>query len=86
MNTSLPILAGILANFTTPVQVANNAWSFVYIVPLVVVLSIVYKTTKITAFSWKLLLKESVVLTASILVFMVIVAFSIYCFCALVLR
>lgn len=80
------MLSHILASFTTPIQVTNNAWSFIYIVPLALVLSVVYKTTKIPAFSWRMLLKESVVLTASILVFMVIVAFAIYCFCSLVLR
>jgi hypothetical protein len=80
------MLSHILANFTTPIQVTNNAWSFVYIIPLAAVLSVVYKTTKIPQFSWRALLWESAVLTASILVFMAIVAFSIYCFCALVLR
>lgn len=76
----------VLANFTTPLQVANNAWSFLYIVPLALVLSVVYKATKIQPFGWWALAKESVVLAASILVFMVLVAFAIYCFCALVLR
>ncbi len=79
-------LVSLLANFRVPEHVANNAWSFVYIVPLTIVLSVVYKTTKLPVFTWKGLLKESAVLTASILVFMAAVAFSIYCFCAVVLR
>jgi hypothetical protein len=79
-------LLNLLANFTTPVHVPNNALSFLYIVPLVIVLAVVYKTTKLGQFSWWMLAKESAVLTASILVFMVIIAFALYTFCALVLR
>jgi hypothetical protein len=79
-------LSDILATFTVPMQIVNNGWSFVYIVPLVFVLSMVYKTTKIAEFSWGLLLRETVVLMASIMVFMAIVAGTIYTFCALVLR
>jgi hypothetical protein len=82
----LAMLTHIAASFTTPIEVPNNALSFLYIIPLTAVLSVVYKTTKISTFSWLLLLKESVVLTASILVFMVGVAFSIYCICLVLLR
>jgi hypothetical protein len=79
-------LASLLANFRVPEHIPNNAWSFAYIVPLAAILSVVYKTTKLPTFTWRGLLKESAVLTASILVFMAAVAFSIYCFCAVVLR
>jgi hypothetical protein len=80
------MLSHILASFTTPMQVANNAWSFLYILPLAFVLAVVYKATKITVFSWWALLRESVILTATIIVFMVAVAASLYTFCALILR
>jgi hypothetical protein len=76
----------ILASFTMPLQVANDAWSFLYILPLTFVLAVVYKTTKITVFSWWGLLRESVILTASIVVFMAAVAASLYTFCTLILR
>jgi hypothetical protein len=78
--------AHILGTFTSPMEIANDWQSFLYIIPLSIVLSVVYKTTKIEPFSWLLLARESAVLTASILVFMVIVAVSIQAVCALLLR
>jgi hypothetical protein len=80
------LLSHILAGFTVPMQVPNDWRSFLFIIPLALVLSLVYKTTKMTEFSWLALLKESAILTASILVFMAVVAASIYAFCAVVLR
>lgn len=75
-----------MAAFTMPVHVPNDAWSFLYIIPLVVVISVVYKTTKLADLSWRVLARESIVLSASILVFMFVVAACLYTFCALVLR
>ena len=76
----------MLASFKVPMYVANDAWSFLYFLPLAFVLALVYKTTKIPEFSWLLLLRESLVLTVSIVAFMIVVAVSLYAFCALVLR
>jgi hypothetical protein len=80
------MLSHILASFTTPMHIPNNTWSFLYILPLAFVLAVVYKTTKITVFSWWALLRESIILTASIVVFMAAVAIGIYIFCTLILR
>jgi hypothetical protein len=80
------MLGNILAAFRVPMEISNDAWSFFYIVPLAIVLSVVYKATKITVFSWYALARESVILIASVLVFMAVVAASLYAFCAVVLR
>ncbi len=80
------MLGHIAAAFTVPMEIPNDAWSFLYIVPLVIVLSVVYKTTKIRAFTWYALARESAILIVSILVFMAIVAGSLYAICAIILR
>jgi|GEM_PF-5621366 len=82
----ISLLSQVLAGFTVPMDIANDAWSFLYLVPLALMLSLVYKTTKIPVFSLRLLLRETLVLAASILVFMAIVAAALYFFCALVLQ
>jgi hypothetical protein len=80
------MLTHILAGFTTPQHIPNNTWSFLYILPLAFVLAVVYKATKITVFSWWMLLRESFILATSIVVFMAAIAASLYTFCTLVLR
>ena len=82
----IAVLSHVLAGFTVPMDIANDAWSFLCLVPLALILSLVYKTTKIPTFSLRILLRETLVLAASILIFMVIVAAALHFFCALVLR
>jgi len=80
------LFSGILGSFTVPIEIPNDARSFLYMLPLAIVLSVVYKTTKITTFSWYALARESAILAASILVFMSVVAAGLYTFCTIILR
>ena len=80
------LFSSMLGAFMVPMEVSNDAWSFLYIVPLAIVLSVVYKTTKITTFTWLGLAKQSAILAAWIVVFMIMVAAGIYAVSAIILR
>ena len=62
---------GMLASFTTPIQIDTTAAGMLWLVPLVATISIVYKATKVHSIRWPSFAKECAVLFGSILVFIV---------------
>jgi hypothetical protein len=66
--------AFILATFTTPENIGMTPQSMLWLLPLVMAISVVYKTTKLPKIRYAHFVKESVVLFGSIVIFMVITA------------
>jgi hypothetical protein len=66
--------ACILATFTTPENIGMTPQSMLWLLPLVMAISVVYKTTKLPKIRFAHFVKESVVLFGSIVIFMVITA------------
>ncbi|MBN2591120.1 MAG: hypothetical protein JXA96_14735 [Sedimentisphaerales bacterium] len=68
----------ILASFTQPVNIGVNQQSMLWMIPLFVSFSIVYKTIKLPNLKFVSFLKEVVVLFGSIMVFIIITAVVLY--------
>jgi len=64
----------ILANFTMPERVGVTPLSMLWLLPLALSIAVVYKATKVRKIRAVNFIKESVVLFASIVVFMLITA------------
>ena len=74
----------ILATFTTPENIGVTPQSMLWLLPLVAAISVVYKTTKLPKIRFTHLLKESVVLFGSIVIFMAVTALVLVAFAWLV--
>jgi hypothetical protein len=70
----LALAADIMAQFRVPEDIGTNPRSLLLLLPLLVGIAVVYKATKVPKVSFVNFIKESVLLFASILVFMVITA------------
>ena len=64
----------ILANFTVPERVGVTSSSMFWLLPLALAIAVVYKATKVRQVRAVSFIKESVVLFASVVVFMFITA------------
>lgn len=64
----------ILANFTMPERIGVTPMSMLWLLPLALSIAVVYKATKVRQVRTASFIKESVVLFASIVVFMFITA------------
>jgi hypothetical protein len=69
----------ILAGFTTPMRIDTNPASVLWLLPLVVVISVVYKATKVHRVRPVAFAKESAVLCGSILVFILVATLILFC-------
>jgi len=74
----------ILASFTTPERIGVTPLSMLWLLPLALSISVVYKATKVTKMRAMNFIKESVVLFGSIVVFMFITAVVLLAFAWLV--
>jgi hypothetical protein len=63
-----------MATFTTPEKIGVTPQSMLWLLPLVVAIAVVYKATKVPKIKAANFLKEVVVLSGSIIVFMIITA------------
>lgn len=70
----------ILASFTQPVNMGVNQQSMLWLIPLFVSFSVVYKTTKLPNIKFTSFIKEVAVLFGSIMVFIIITAAVLYAF------
>jgi hypothetical protein len=68
----------ILAGFMAPVHIGTTAKALLLALPLIAVIAIVYKATKLDEIKFVSFLKEVVVLFGSILVFMILTAVVIF--------
>ena len=71
-------VATMLGSFTTPMQIDTAPASMLWLLPLVVSISVVYKATKVYKVRPWPFARESAVLCGSILVFIVVAAIILY--------
>lgn len=74
----------ILATFTAPEKISVTPLSTLWLLPLALSISVVYKATKVSSVRALNFIKESVVLFGSIVVFMLITAVALLAFAWLV--
>jgi hypothetical protein len=70
----------ILAGLMSPVHIGTTPYSFFLALPLIAVVAIVYKATKMEKIELVSFVRESFLLFGSILVFMVLTAVGIFVF------
>jgi len=63
----------LLASFTAPENITVNPQSMLWMLPLAAAVAVIYKATKMPRITARIFLKESIVLFASIVVFIVAV-------------
>lgn len=68
----------VLGGFTMPMRIGTTPASMLWLLPLVVTISVVYKATKVGKMRLRSFTKESAVLFGSILVFIVVAALILY--------
>jgi len=68
----------VLAGFTTPAQISTTAKALLLALPLIAVISIVYKAIKVEEIKFVSFLRESILLFGSILAFMIVTAIVIF--------
>ncbi|MCL5278857.1 MAG: hypothetical protein M1376_02995 [Planctomycetes bacterium] len=68
----------MLGSFTTPMQIDTTPASMLWLLPLVVSISVVYKATKVYKIRLWPFARESAVLFGSIVVFIVVAAVILY--------
>lgn len=64
--------------FLNPMNIQNNALALLWIIPLVVAISVVYKATKVSDVGTLRFAKECCTLVATILMFMALIAVALY--------
>lgn len=68
----------MLASFTNPMHIGTDPISILWLVPLVITISIVYKATKVASIRAWPFAKETAALVGSILVFIAVAAVILY--------
>ncbi len=76
----------LVATFTAPQEIGINPQSLLWLLPLVTVISIIYKATKVKTLKVGNFLKEVGALFVSIIVFMAITAMVLHIFTYVVLE
>ncbi len=61
----------LLASFTAPENITVNPQSMLWMLPLAAAVAVIYKVTKLPKITARVFLKETVVLFASIVVFII---------------
>ena len=68
----------VLAGFTSPETIGTDVKSFIWLLPLAVAIAVVYKALKVKQVRPVNFIKEAIVLSATILVFLFLVAAGLY--------
>ncbi len=76
MIDSIMTIAGIMV----PMEMTNNGWIFLWAVPLIIIIATVYKATKLDQVFNNRFVKESAVLSLTIMGFMALIAVVLYFF------
>ncbi len=71
-------ITSVLASFTSPVDLGTTPQGLLLALPLIAVIAVVYKATKLEEFTFISFAKESAILFGSIAVFMVLAAVGIF--------
>ena len=72
------MLISTLATFTAPENIGTDVKSFLWLLPLVAAIAVVYKALKVKEITPANFIKQAIVLSGTILVFMIIVAIGLY--------
>lgn len=70
----------IIASFTRPEDITVNAWTPLWIIPLLITISLVYKTIKLRVILWPKLIRETLVLLVTTSIFMLLIALASWLF------
>ncbi len=68
----------IMANFIAPENIGTNPKSMLLLLPLTAAIAIVYKATKMPTITAGSFIKEVVVLSGSIIIFIIIIALALF--------
>ncbi len=68
----------IIASFTAPVEIGTNPQSMLWLLPLAAAIAVVYKATKLPTLTADKFIKETILLSGSIVVFLATTALVIY--------
>jgi hypothetical protein len=74
----MAFVATVLGSFTTPMRIGTDPTSMLWLLPLVVSVSVVYKATKVYKIRPWPFARESAVLFGSIVVFIVVAAIILF--------
>jgi hypothetical protein len=61
----------LLASFTAPENITVNPQSMLWMLPLAAAVAVIYKATKLPKITFRIFLRESIVLFTSIVVFII---------------
>lgn len=64
----------------SPIHIGTTPYAFLFAVPLIAIISIVYKATKLEKIELISFVKESFLLFGSIVIFMILTAVGVYVF------
>ena len=70
--------AFITASFASPVNIGTNPQSLLWLLPLVAAIAAVYKAMKLSTITIGNFIKEVIVLFGSIIIFITVIAFTLY--------
>ena len=73
----MPEVLNILAGFTSPIDIGTDPASMLWLFPLVIAVSAVYKATKLTEIKPLNFAKETAMLAGSIVMFVAVAAMSL---------
>ena len=68
----------IIASFTAPIEIGTNPRSMIWLLPLAAAIAVAYKTMKLPEINTSELIKETVLLFGSIIVFLAATALVLY--------
>jgi hypothetical protein len=72
------MLGFIIATFTTPESIGNDAKSFLWLLPLVAAIASVYKALKLDSISARNFIRETLILFGTIVLFTAAIALALY--------
>lgn len=64
----------MLASFAHPIEIGMTPWSLLWMIPLIAIISLIYKATKLRVIIWKKILRETLVLLLTTTGFMYFLA------------
>lgn len=79
------LLINTLASFTSPMDISVTPYTLLWILPLLIVVSVVYKATKLRVIIWRKLLRETLILLLTTSLFMAFSAIAVWTFIQVVL-
>jgi len=76
----------VMATFTAPEQIHTNPQAMLWLLPLAAAIAVIYKATKLPTITPTVFLKETAILFASIIVFVIITALVLFALAWLIAR